>query len=117
MSPFSVTAAVYREEGLRGLWRGTTPSMVRHSIRGLWQQCQFEFVLPSMHPALSLHACLCVRPRMCGLGVGGWHEQVRTCVRWVCGGCIPCVAWVLYVMPGEQSQGLRLLPSRPGRRC
>lgn len=32
MSPFSVTAAVYREEGLRGLWRGTTPSMARAAL-------------------------------------------------------------------------------------
>ena len=35
-NPFAVAASVHREDGLKGLWRGTTPSMVSR-LRG-WRR-------------------------------------------------------------------------------
>ena len=33
-NPFAIVAQVKREEGLRGLWKGTTPSMVSKEAGG-----------------------------------------------------------------------------------
>ncbi|GAB4823103.1 hypothetical protein N2152v2_010149 [Parachlorella kessleri] len=43
-NPFAVAALVYREDGLKGLWRGTTPSMARAALLTAAQLATYDEV-------------------------------------------------------------------------
>uniref|UniRef100_A0A8D2KT08 Uncoupling protein 2 n=1 Tax=Varanus komodoensis TaxID=61221 RepID=A0A8D2KT08_VARKO len=60
---------IAREEGLRGLWKGTSPNITRNALVNCTELVTYDLIKDTL---LTYNLMTVLRPRFCGWGPGTW---------------------------------------------